>query len=238
MNHPSSSVKLRKSRDRGQGNHGWLQSKHTFSFAEYYDPGHMGFRSLRVINQDRIKPGMGFPSHPHKDMEIFSYVLEGTLQHNDSMGNGKSLEPGQIQLMSAGSGITHSEYNPSKTKELHFLQIWIEPSINGLKPSYTEWHPKLGEIDEKTLVISKDGRDGAALIHQDVEIYKVQLAPGKSTNHQLTAGRGVWLQVITGSLIFNGITLDSGDGASLEESGNIHIQAKNEEVAALLFDLN
>lgn len=238
MNHPSSSVKLRKSGDRGQGNHGWLQSKHTFSFAEYYDPGHMGFRSLRVINQDRIRPGMGFPSHPHKDMEIFSYVLEGTLQHNDSMGNGKSLEPGQIQLMSAGSGITHSEYNPSKTKALHFLQIWIEPSIHGLKPSYTEWHPKLGEIDEKTLVISKDGRDGAALIHQDAEIYKVQLAPGKSTNHQLTAGRGVWLQVITGSLIFNGITLDSGDGASLEESGNVHIQAKNEEVAALLFDLN
>lgn len=237
MSHSTTSVQVRKSEDRGSGNHGWLQSKHTFSFAGYYDPAQMGFRSLRVINQDRVEAGMGFSTHPHKDMEIFSYVLEGALEHKDSMGNGRVLEPGQIQLMSAGSGITHSEYNPSKSDKLHFLQIWIEPEKRGLEPTYTEWHPNPDDSKGKTLVISQDGRDGSAIIHQDAEVYRILLEPGQSVEHKLAEGRGVWMQVISGPVSFQDEVVESGDGASLEEQANITIKAQDEKVEALLFDL-
>ena len=160
-----------RSDERGHANHGWLDSHFTFSFADYYAPAHMGFRSLRVINQDRIAPGGGFPTHPHRDMEIFSYLVEGELQHQDSLGNGRVLKPGQIQMMCAGKGVLHSEFNPSDSEISHLLQIWIQPDQRGLVPSYTEWHPKPEhETAEKVLVISSDGREGSATIHQDADI--------------------------------------------------------------------
>ena len=230
-------IRIRKSDDRGRGEHGWLSARHTFSFADYYDPEHMGFRSLRVINQDVIAPGAGFPTHPHRDMEIFSYILWGALAHKDSMGNGRSLEPGQIQLMSAGKGVTHSEFNPSKTEGASLLQIWIRPREHGLKPSYTEWHPK-PEHDsaEKVLVISSDGREYSATIHQDADIYRVRLAAGKSTTHEVTAGRGAWFQLIKGTVTVNGTTLNPGDAASTEDTGTLTLSA-SEDAEGLLFDL-
>jgi hypothetical protein len=228
---------LRRSNERGHANHGWLDSYHTFSFADYYDPAHMGFRSLRVINQDVITPGAGFPTHPHRDMEIFSYILWGALAHKDSMGNGRTLLPGQIQLMSAGKGVTHSEFNPSKTEGASLLQIWIRPREAGLKPSYTEWHPK-PEHDsaEKVLVISSDGREDSATIHQDADIYRVRLAAGKSTTHEVIAGRGAWLQLIKGTVTVNGATLNPGDAASTDDTGTLTLTA-SEDAEALLFDL-
>jgi redox-sensitive bicupin YhaK (pirin superfamily) len=228
---------LRKSNERGHANHGWLDSYHTFSFADYYDPAHMGFRSLRVINQDIITAGAGFPTHPHRDMEIFSYILYGALAHKDSMGNGRTLEPGQIQLMSAGKGVTHSEFNPSKTEGASLLQIWIQPKARGLVPSYTEWHPKPEhETAEKVLVISPDGREDSATIHQDADIYRVRIAAGKSTTHEVAAGRGAWLQLIKGSVTLNGTTLHPGDAASTEDTGLLTLTA-SENAEALLFDL-
>ncbi|HEY5909690.1 MAG TPA: pirin family protein [Verrucomicrobiae bacterium] len=228
---------IRRAEERGHADHGWLDTHHTFSFASYYDPAHMGFRSLRVINDDRVSPGMGFGTHPHEDMEIFSYVLEGTLAHKDSMGNGKQLKPGQIQLMSAGTGITHSEFNPSRSEPLHFLQIWIEPRQDGLKPSYTEWHPKPEHATTgKVLVISPDGRDGSATIHQDADIYLVRLQAGQTVTHDLKAGRGAWLHVAEGAVNLNGVELTTGDGASTEEPGRLTVTA-SEPTQAILFDL-
>ena len=228
---------IRRADERGHAGHGWLNSHHTFSFADYYDPAHMGFRSLRVINDDRVAPGQGFGTHPHRDMEIFSYVLEGTLEHKDSMGNGRQLKPGQIQLMSAGRGITHSEFNPSPAKPLHFLQIWIQPRERGLTPGYTEWHPKPEHVDAaKVLVISPDGRDGSATIHQDADIYRIRLKPGQTVTHELKRGRGAWLQIAQGALSFNGVALTTGDGASTEESGTLTLVAI-QPTEAILFDL-
>lgn len=228
---------IRRAHERGHADHGWLNSHHSFSFAGYYDPDHMGFRSLRVINDDRVEPGRGFGTHPHRDMEIFSYVLEGALEHQDSMGNGSVLKPGQIQLMSAGSGITHSEFNPSSTEDLHFLQIWIHPEESNLEPSYTEWEPKPEHADEpKVLVISPDGRDGSATIHQDAEIHRLRLQPGQTVTHELAKGRGAWLQVAEGALVFNHASLATGDGASTEEPGTLTFAAA-EPTEALLFDL-
>ena len=230
-------LKLRLSNERGHAEHGWLDSYHTFSFADYYDPAHMGFRSLRVINQDVIAGGAGFPTHPHRDMEIFSYILYGALAHKDSMGNGRTLLPGQIQLMSAGSGVTHSEFNPSQTEPGSLLQIWIRPRQNGLKPSYTEWHPKPEhETAEKVLVISSDGRDGSATIHQDADIYRVRLEAGKSTAHKVTTGRGAWLQLIKGTLTVNGTTLNPGDAISTDDAGTLTLTSTT-NTEALLFDL-
>jgi redox-sensitive bicupin YhaK (pirin superfamily) len=228
---------LRKSSERGHANHGWLDSHHTFSFADYYDPAHMGFRSLRVINEDRIAPGSGFPTHPHRDMEIFSYVLEGALEHKDSMGNGRQLMPGQIQLMSAGSGVAHSEFNPSRSEPGHFLQIWIKPRAQGLTPSYTEWHPT-PEIENtaKVLVISPDGRENSATIHQDADIYRIRLKAGQSVPHELAPGRGAWFQLIKGGVTLNGTPLAAGDAASTEDAGPLSITA-TEDAEALLFDL-
>lgn len=230
-------IKLRLSQERGHANHGWLDSYHTFSFADYYDPAHMGFRSLRVINQDVIAPGAGFPTHPHRDMEIFSYILYGALQHKDSMGNGRVLKPGQIQLMSAGSGVTHSEFNPSQSEPGSLLQIWIRPRQAGLKPSYTEWHPKPEhETAAKVLVISPDGREGSATIHQEADVYRVQLKAGDSVTHDLATGRGAWFQLIKGSVTVNGATLSPGDAASTEDSGTLTFSA-SQDAEALLFDL-
>ena len=198
----------------------------------------MGFRSLRVINQDRVAAGAGFPTHPHRDMEIFSYVLEGTISHKDSMGNARELRPGQIQLMSAGSGVTHSEFNPSKTEPLHLLQIWIEPDRRGLTQSYTEWHPTSEiEAGSKVLVISPDGRENSALIHQDAFVYRLRLEPGERVTHQLAENRGLWLQAIHWDVHLNGTALQSGDGASAEKPFPYEIVAGDQPVEALLFDL-
>jgi hypothetical protein len=239
----------RPSAERGHADHGWLDARHSFSFAGYHDRAHMGFRSLRVINQDIVSPGEGFGQHPHRDMEIFSYVLEGAIAHKDSMGNSRTLLPGQIQLMSAGSGVTHSEFNPSATERLHLLQIWIHPEKAGLTPSYTEWHPTAeSERQAKALVISPDGRENSAVIHQDAEIFRLRLQPGEAVSHDLQPGRGLWLQVIRGRVNFGGTTLEAGDGASTEDAGVFEIRAEaaaaaaagqggDEGAEALLFDL-
>lgn len=228
---------IRRSSDRGHANHGWLDSRHSFSFADYYDPKHMGFRSLRVINEDRVAPEGGFPSHPHRNMEIFSYVIDGTLEHKDSMGNGRRLKPSQIQLMSAGTGVTHSEFNPSNTEAVHFLQIWITPKQNGLTPNYSEWHPSPDtENSSKVLVISADGRDGSARIQQDADVYRIRLAAGEAIEHALKPGRGLWLQMISGTATAHDCLLKAGDGASTECTGNFELHA-NTATEALLFDL-
>ncbi len=230
--------KIRRAGERGHANHGWLDSWHTFSFADYYDPEYMGFRSLRVINDDRIAAGGGFPTHPHRDMEIFSYLLAGNLAHQDSMGNRRVLKPGEIQMMRAGSGVQHSEFNPSTTEPAHLLQIWITPDTRGLTPAYTEWTPALGrENDVKTLVISTDGRDGSATIAQDASIYLLKLQPGSRASHPLIAGRGLWLHVAKGSINVNGNLLTAGDALSLEQPGEIEITATTEAAEAILFDL-
>jgi quercetin 2,3-dioxygenase len=228
---------LRKSSHRGHANHGWLDTHHSFSFGNYYDPAHMGFRSLRVINEDHVAPGAGFPTHPHHDMEIFSYVVAGAIEHQDSMGNGRRLDPGQIQLMSAGSGVTHSERNPLANERLHLLQIWIKPHTSGLAPAYTEWHPTAeSQTAAKVLVISPDGRDSSATIRQDASIYRIRLHSGETVSHTLVEGRGLWLQVIKGSLTAADLQLSAGDGMSTEMSGIITITAQ-QDAEALLFDL-
>jgi redox-sensitive bicupin YhaK (pirin superfamily) len=229
-------ITIRKSNDRGHAGHGWLVSRFSFSFAEYHDPAHMGFRSLRVINDDHIAPHMGFGMHPHRDMEIFSYVLGGALQHKDSMGNGSVLKPGQIQLMSAGTGVQHSEFNPSKDTT-HILQIWITPAQRGLTPGYTEWHPNAAhESASKVLVISPDGREGSATIHQDADIFRLRLRAGEEVTHELLPGRGAWVQVARGSLALNGAALETGDGASTETPGTLTLVATS-DAEALFFDL-
>jgi redox-sensitive bicupin YhaK (pirin superfamily) len=233
----ASSFHIRRSAERGHAHHGWLDSYHSFSFADYYDPRFMGFRSLRVINQDRVAPGRGFGTHPHRNMEIFSYVVEGALEHKDSMGNGRVLAPGQIQLMSAGTGVTHSEFNPSQDQEAHFLQIWLTPRQHGLSPRYTEWHPDPArENDPKVLVISPDGEDGSAVIQQDAWVYRLRLAAGQEMTHELGVERGLWLQVIRGDIEVSGHMLHAGDAISTEQAGLWRFVAKSDS-EALLFDL-
>ncbi len=231
-------VRIRKAAERGRADHGWLQSRHTFSFADYHDPAHQGFRSLRVINDDRVAPGQGFGTHPHRDMEIFSYVLAGALAHRDSLGNGRILRPGQIQLLSAGTGVTHSEFNPSPAEPAHFLQVWILPARRGLTPAYTEWQPQPEHTQTaKVLVISPDGRDGSAVIHQDTEVYRLKLSAGQTVRHELGPDRGAWLQIAAGALTFNGAALATGDGASTETPGTLTLTAQA-DTEALLFDLD
>jgi quercetin 2,3-dioxygenase len=233
----TTSLILRRAAERGHADHGWLKSAHTFSFADYYDPAHTGFRSLRVINDDRVAAGRGFNPHPHRDMEIFSYVLSGALAHKDSLGNSRVLQPGQVQLMSAGRGVTHSEFNPLSAEPVHFLQIWILPRERGLSPSYTEWQPKPEHADAaKVLLISPDGRDGSATIHQDADIYRLRMKAGESVTHELKPGRGAWLQIAEGALRLNGTALSTGDGASTEIPGPLTFTATS-PVEALLFDL-
>lgn len=234
----TSTLRIRRANDRGHANHGWLESRHTFSFADYYDPAHMGFRSLRVINDDRVAPQGGFPTHPHRDMEIFSYVLAGRLAHQDSMGNQRELKPGEIQLMRAGSGVSHSEFNPSATEEARFLQIWITPAERGLTPAYSEWTPPAGTVAApKQLVISADGRDGSARIAQDADVFLIRADGGVTVAHELAAGRGIWLHVMRGTASLLGTRLQPGDAASLEQSGRLEILAGPDGLEALLFDL-
>ena len=232
-------ILTRKSGERGRADHGWLKSRFSFSFADYYDPSHMGFRCLRVINEDWIAPGGGFPTHPHRDMEIFTVLLEGTLEHRDSLGNGRQIKPGEIQLMSAGSGITHSEFNPSATEAAHLLQIWILPRARHLTPGYTDWKPAPGQAAcSKSLIISGDGREGSATIQQDVTIYRLNVSPDQSISHTVLPGRALWLQCMRGSGICTGVAFDQGDAVHTEDAGTVSIQATSAgPLDALLFDL-
>ncbi len=230
-------ITLRRSDERGHANHGWLDSYHTFSFANYYDPQHMGFRTLRVINDDRVAPGAGFGAHSHRDMEIITYVLEGSLEHKDSLGTGAVITPGEAQRMSAGTGITHSEFNHSQTEPVHFLQIWIVPDTRGLKPSYEQRHFPLAEKQGKLrLIAAKDGRDGAVTIHQDVDLYTSVLAAGDLVSHQLEPGRHAWLQVAQGEATLNGYALKVGDGVAVTEAKRLEVSTGT-EAEILLFDL-
>jgi redox-sensitive bicupin YhaK (pirin superfamily) len=228
---------VRRANERGHGEHGWLDSWHSFSFGEYYDPAHMGFRSLRVINDDKVAPKAGFPMHPHRDMEIFSYVLEGSLAHEDSMGNKRVMNPGEIQLMRAGSGVRHSEFNPSASGRTHLLQIWITPATRGLDPAYTEWKPSGDAAQSKTLVISPDGREGSATIAQDAFVYLLKLNDAESASHSLEGGRALWIQVAKGEVEVNGINLEAGDAVSLEQPDEVKIIGRNGPAEVLLFDL-
>lgn len=225
---------LRKAHDRGRSHHGWLDSRHTFSFASYYDPAQIGFRSLRVINDDRVAPGAGFPPHPHRDMEILTYVLEGAIAHRDSTGAGSVIEPGDLQRMTAGRGIVHSEMNASKTDPLRFLQIWILPRERGLEPGYEQ--RRFDDRDGRLrLVASSDGRDGSVTVHQDVDLYAAVLAPGARVAHALAPARHAWLQVARGRLRAGDVTLEEGDGlATRGESLDIEALTASE---LLLFDL-
>lgn len=230
-------ITLRPSHERGHANHGWLDTYHTFSFGEYYDPGHMGFRHLRVINEDRVQPGTGFGTHSHRDMEILTYVLEGELEHKDSMGNGSVIRPGELQRMSAGTGVTHSEHNHSKSEPVHLLQIWIVPERKGLKPGYEQ---RSFPIEEKRgqlrLIAARDGRGGAVTVHQDVDLFAALLDRGERVTHRLNPGRHAWVQVARGAVMLNGVSLKAGDGAAISEEEPLEVSA-SELSEILLFDL-
>jgi len=228
---------IRKSNERGHAEHGWLDSYHTFSFADYYDPQWMGFRTLRVINDDLIMPGMGFGTHPHRDMEIISYVLGGALEHRDSMGNGRVIKPGEFQYMAAGTGVEHSEFNPSSTEATRLLQIWIMPDAKGVKPRYAERNLAQAPTGKLHLVTSKTGRDGSMEIHQDAELLLARLEPGQSVKHSLAAGRHAWAHVAEGEVTINGQELAGGDAAGATKEGALEIAAAKPS-QVLLFDLN
>ncbi|HKY37592.1 MAG TPA: pirin family protein [Polyangiaceae bacterium] len=228
---------IRRGSERGYADHGWLRSFHTFSFADYYAPAHMGFRSLRVINEDRVEGGKGFGTHPHRDMEIISYVLSGGLEHKDSMGTGSVIRPGDVQRMSAGTGVTHSELNASPTELVHFLQIWILPDKRGYQPSYEQKHFSEAERQGRLrLVVSHDGREGSLTIHQDASLLVGLLAAEQQVTHSLEAGRYAWLHVARGRVNVAGQNLAAGDAAAFEQPGQISIVAL-EPSEALLFDL-
>jgi len=228
---------VRPNEARGRADLGWLDSRHSFSFGEFYDPAQMGFRALRVINEDRVAPEGGFPTHSHRDMEIISYVLEGTLEHKDSLGNGAAIRPGDVQRMSAGSGITHSEFNPSKDVPVHFLQIWIMPESKSITPGYEQRSYSRGDRQGRLkLVASRDGREGSVTIHQDVALYAGLLAEGDRLKHGLAAGRHAWLQLASGAVTANGQWLRAGDGAAISGESAVEIVA-DEAAEILLFDL-
>ncbi len=230
-------ITLRQAHERGHAQHGWLESYHTFSFADYYDPRHMGFRVLRVINEDRVQPGQGFGTHPHRDMEIISYVLEGALEHQDSLGTGSVITPGEVQRMSAGTGVTHSEFNPSGSELVHFLQIWILPERVGLPPSYEQRaFPAAEKQGKLRLVASRDGREGSVTIHQAVDLYTSVLAAGEAVTHRFTPSRHAWVQVARGAITLNDTALSAGDGAAVSEETRLTVTAKD-QAEVLLFDL-
>jgi len=230
-------ITVRKAADRGHADHGWLKAAHTFSFASYQDPGHMGFRSLRVMNEDRVAPGKGFGTHPHRDMEIVTYVLEGALEHKDSMGNGEVLTPGEFQRMSAGSGIQHSEFNPSSEEPTHLYQIWLLPAEKGIEPSYEQKRFDDQLENELRLVASPGGEEGSLTIYQDARIYLSRLDAGKSVDVDLAEGRHAWLQVLRGSVSLNGIDLKTSDGAAVSDESSLIIIAES-DAEIMLFDLS
>ena len=227
----------RPSNERGLADHGWLQSRHSFSFADYFDPTHMGFRNLRVINEDRVAPGQGFGTHSHRDMEIISYVLDGELGHKDSMGTGSVIRPGDVQRMSAGTGVRHSEMNPSPDKPAHFFQIWLLPRKPGIEPGYEQ---KRFDESEKQgrlrLVAARDGRDGAITVHADADLYAGLLAPGDHVRLGLQPGRHAWIQVARGTIDVNGHRLDAGDGAAVSDETALELTASS-DAEVLVFDL-
>ena len=228
---------IRRANERGHAEHGWLDTYHTFSFANYYDPQWMGFRSLRVINDDLVMPGMGFGTHPHRDMEIITYILSGSLQHKDSMGNGRVIKTGEVQYMSAGTGVQHSEFNPSQDEAVHLLQIWIQPDAKGLKPRYAEKSFANTAPGVLNLVTSKAGRDGSIAIHQDADLWLAKLDAGNRVTHKLAPGRNGWLHVAEGEVSLNGKTLNGGDAAAVNGEGALELSASKPS-QVLLFDLN
>ena len=230
-------ITVRRADERGRTDTGWLDSRHTFSFGDYRDPRHMGFRALRVINEDRVRPESGFPTHSHRDMEIISYVLEGALGHKDSIGNGSTIRPGEVQRMSAGTGITHSEWNHSQSEPVHFLQIWILPEKEGIAPGYEQRSFDTGETaDRLRIVASRDGRDGSVKMHQDAAMYLGRISAQNSVAYSPAESRHSWVQVARGSIAINGIALEAGDGASISNETRLDLRAiKDAEV--LVFDL-
>jgi quercetin 2,3-dioxygenase len=230
-------INIRKANERGHADHGWLNSYHTFSFADYHDPEHLGFRSLRVMNEDRVAAGRGFGTHAHRDIEIVSYVLEGELEHRDSMGNGEILRPGEFQRITAGTGITHSEFNPSATNPTHFYQIWLLPERKGLPPSYEQkrFAPE-GRLNQWQLVASRDGASGSLLIHQDGNIYLADLTAGNDLSHVIPAGRHAWLQVLRGSVRVNDHLLQTSDAIAVSDESSLAFRTET-QAELMLFDL-
>ncbi len=230
-------IRFRDRMARGQSRTGWLDSRHTFSFADYRDPAQMGFRALRVINEDRVIPGAGFPPHGHRDMDIITYVLDGALEHKDSIGNGTVIRPGEVQRMSAGTGIVHSEFDPSKTEPVHFLQIWIIPDHVGLAPSYEQRAFPIAERRGRLrLVAAPGGENGSVSVHQDARLFVANLAAGERVSHPVEPGRGVWLQLARGVVALNGTEMREGDGAALENEPGLDVEADT-DAEFLLFDL-
>lgn len=228
---------LRRAGDRGHADHGWLDTYHSFSFADYYDPAHLGFHGLRVINEDRVQPGQGFGTHAHRDMEILSYVLEGALQHRDSMGNGTAVRPGEVQRMSAGTGVTHSEFNASREVPVHFLQIWLLPTARGLTPGYEQRAFSPEELaDRLRLVASPDGREGSVVIHADARVYAGRFARGATAALPLLPGRAAWVQLARGQARVQGQVLLAGDGAALTDEAAVRLEGL-EPCEVLVFDL-
>jgi redox-sensitive bicupin YhaK (pirin superfamily) len=233
-------IQVRRGKERGHADHGWLNTYHTFSFSDYYDPGHMGFRSLRVINEDWVQPGYGFPAHPHRDMEIITYVLEGSLEHKDSMGTGSVIRPGEVQKMSAGTGIRHSEFNHSKEEPVHLYQIWILPEKEGIRPNYEQKAiPAEAKQGKLRLVASPSGGNGsiAVKLYQDAELYTVALGKADSVKHELRDERYAWVQVARGAVSVNGQDLKAGDGAAVSQERKLEISGRADGSEVLLFDL-
>jgi len=230
-------IALRKAGERGNANHGWLDSWHSFSFAEYYDPQHMGYSDLRVINEDVVQPGRGFGTHGHRDMEIITYILDGALEHKDSMGNGSVIRPGDVQRMSAGRGVQHSEYNPSQKELVHLLQIWIEPNVMGIEPGYEETHfDAVSKRGKLKLIASADGRDGSVKIHQDATVYAALVDGAERVTHKLAKGRKAYVHVARGKLTVNGEQLAAGDALKADGVASITLE-KGAQAEVLLFDL-
>ena len=230
-------IEIRRADERGHADHGWLDTRHTFSFAQYHEPRYMGFRTLRVINEDRVQPNRGFGTHAHRDMEILTYVVDGGLEHRDSMNNGSVIRPGDVQRMSAGTGVTHSEINASLEEVVHLLQIWILPDRRGIEPSYEQKHfPPSQRRDRLRLVASGDGRDGSVRIHQDADVYAALLADGARVHHALAPQRGAWIQVVRGEIALGDETLHAGDGAAIVATDDIEL-ASHRDSEVLLFDL-
>jgi redox-sensitive bicupin YhaK (pirin superfamily) len=230
-------IQIRRAVERGHFNHGWLNTYHTFSFADYYDPAHVGFRALRVINDDRVEPGQGFGMHGHRDMEIITYVLEGALEHRDSLGNGSVLQPGELQHMTAGTGVRHGEFNPSDCEPVHLYQIWLLPDRKGLRPGYEQKaFPEEERRGTLRVVASPDGEQGSLRIHQDARLYLATLKAGEAVAHRLTPDRHAWLQVLRGRIVLNGQQLSEGDGAAVSNEAGLEIRGRDKG-EILLFDL-